>query len=333
MTKQADRYIAENRQDIKQTTANFIEAAERQSIELSFGRNTIEVDVGVTVYKRSLDTALIVGHPDAAHGIGEGEVGDQRAGSWTQVENSVSTAEFTRGGRTALRNALDGQTGGIEKAGVGTGTADAATGDTALGSLSAKDGATTVSAYKPDAETARGIGVFHFHEHEGSATEFALYNTDGTLICRLTLPSDISPTSTEEVKVEIDLSVDGTGIGDSVITNDGEEAMADALHDPSQNVGLNKIAIGTGSTTFSKTDSALTSETDRKTVIRDLEIEAIRAYTKWYKNEPSGLPTTFTEMAIFDNASTPRMVWATTFEGEEKTDGVPLRASVGFRLE
>lgn len=333
MTKSADRYIAENRQDIKSNAANFIEAADRQDIELSFGRNRIEVEVPtVEVYTRDLGETFVVGHPNAAdHGIGAGKIGDHRGG-WTQVASSASTAEFVRDGRTAVRDALDGQGGGIREAGVGTGANDAATGDTALQSLSSKVNAAAVDAYRPDAETARGIGVFRFHEHENAATEFGLYNSDGSLICRVTLP-DVAPTSEQELRVYIDLSPSGTGIGDSVVTNDGEEAMADAIHNVAENVGLNKIALGTGSSAFSKSSSSLTSEEDRKTVLRDTRLEAIEAEAKWYKSEPSGLPYTFTEMAIFDNASTPRMIWATTFSGEEKTDGVPLRASVGFLIE
>lgn len=332
--KDAHRYIAENRSDIRRTAATFIEAAERQSIDLTFGRNLVETTVSVEVYKRDLSDTLVVGHPNAAdHGIAGGKIGDHRAG-WTSVTTSTETAVFTRAGRTALRDALDGQTGGIREAGIGTGTADAASGDTALGNLTAKVNAAAADAERPDAETARGIGVWRFHEHANAATEFGLYNTDGSLLCRLTLPTDAAPTAEEEVRAEIDLGISGEGIGDSVVTNAGEEAIADALHFPTTTVALNEIALGSGSSTFSKSSTALTTEEFRRTVIRELELEAIRAETRVYPGEPSGsLPITLSEMAVYDNASTPRMLWATTFDDEEKTDGVSLRAGVGFLLE
>lgn len=331
MPQEADIYIAENRRDIRATASNFIQAAERQNISISFARNLIEVSVGITVYKRSLGDTFIIGHPDDSQGIGEGDLGDNRE-SWTQVEDTIGTAEFTKAGRNALRDALDGQAGGIDEAGVGTDSTTASTGDTSLGSLSTKTNATSVDSEKPNSTTARGIGVWRFADHENEAVEFGLYNTDGSLLCRLTLPSSVSPTSGEELKAEIDLTVSGDGTGTSVVTDDGEEAVADALHDKNTTVGLNKIAIGTGTTDFSKSDSSLTSEEDRKPVTRDLLIEAIRASATWFDGEPSGLPTTFSEMAIYDNAGTPRMIWATTFSGEEKTDGVPLQATVGFRI-
>ena len=331
MVKSADRYIAENRRDIRRTEANFIEAPESGSIDLVFGRNTVEVEVTGEVYKRDLNDSLIVGHPNAAdHGVGTGKVGDQR-GAWTQVASASDSAEFTRAGRTAVRNALDGQTGGIRSAGIGTGDTSADTGDTSLVALSSKVNGVRDKA-SPSSNVARGMGVFRFHEHENDASEFALYNTDGGLICRLTF-SGVAPTAEEEVRVLVDLTVSGSGIGDSVITNEGEAAIADALHYPNSVVGLNEIAFGTGSTEFSKSDTALTSEEIRKTVVRSLELEAIRTTAKLYQDEPGTQPVDLSEMAVYDNSASPRMIWAATFSPEEKVDGVPLTGTVGFRIE
>lgn len=330
MTKGADKLIAENRQDIRRTAANFIEAAERGSIDLTFGRNTVEVAVSAEVYKRPLNDTLVPGHPDGSvHGPGRGAVGDQRGG-WSLVTSSVNSADFTRDGRKAVRNALDGQNGGVRTAGIGTGTTDASTGDTALQTPTTTDA--NAAATKVNAEEARGVALFLFNDHANSGTEFGLYNTDGSLLCRVTV-DDVNPTAEEEVKVVVTLSVSGSGVGDSVVTNEGEKAIANALHFPYLTVGLNKIALGTGTTDFSKSSSSLTSEEIRKTALRELDLESIRSKTKLYEAEPSTQPVTLSEMAVFDNASTPNMVWATTFTGEEKTDGVPLRATVGFKIE
>jgi hypothetical protein len=329
MVDSADRYIAENRRDIRRTEANFIEAPESGSISLTFGRNVVEVEVTGEVYKRDLNDSLIVGHPNGSdHGIGTGAVGDQR-GDWTLVASDEDSGELVRDGRGAIRDALDGQEGGVREVGVGTGTSGANSGDRTLVSLSSKtNGATD----KPAPKAAGAMGVFRFHEHENEATEFGVYDVDGSLIARLTF-SGVNPTPEEEVRVLVSLTVSGEGVGDSVFTDDGEIAIADALNLPKQVVGLNEIAFGTGFTEFSKSDTGLTSEIISKTVIRDLELEAIRARTKLYESEPASQPVDLSEMAVFDNSSTPRMLWATTFSPEEKVDGVPLTGTVGFRIE
>ena len=199
MTKGADKLIAENRRDIRRTEANFIEAAEGGSISLFFGRNIVEVEVTGQVYTRSVNDSLIVGHPNgSAHGVARGAIGDQR-GAWTQVASSPDSAEFTRAGRNAVRNALDGQTGGIREAGIGTGSTEATTGDTALQSLSSKRNGVRSKA-SASSKVARGMGIFRSLDHENDASEFALYNTDGSLLCRLTF-SGVSPTVEEEVRV------------------------------------------------------------------------------------------------------------------------------------
>jgi len=329
MTKGADRSIAENRRDIRRTEANFIEAPDAGSISLVFGRNVVEVEVTGEVYKRDLNDPLVVGHPNSStHGIGTGSIGDQRGG-WTLVASDEDSGELVRDGRTAVRDALDGQTGSVREVGVGTGTSGADTGDASLVSLSSKtNGATD----KPASKVAGAMGVFRFHEHENAATEFGVYDVDGSLIARLTF-SGVNPTAEKEVRVLVSLTVTASGVGDSVFTDDGEIAIADSLNYPKEVVGLNEIAFGTGTTDFTKSSTGLTSEEIRKNVIRTLELEAIRARVKLYENEPNTQPVDLSEMAVFDNSSTPRMLWAMTFSPEEKVDGVPLTGTVGFRVE
>jgi len=333
MTQSADTYIAENRRDIRRVESNFIEAPEEGTITLIFGRNIVEVEVTGEVYTRPLNDSLIVGHPTASHGIGQGAIGDRR-GSWSLAASSEDTAELVRTGRTAVRDALDGQSGGIREAGIGSGTADASTSDTGLQSLSTRGVNAATEKLSGSPSVARGLGVFRFHEHEGSAAEFAIYDTGGDLLSRLTF-SGVSPTNEQEVRVIVSMEVVGSGIGDSVITNDGEEAIADSIHFPKQTVGLNEIAFGNGSVgaSFVKSSSSLSNEVIRKNVIRDLSFEEIIARTRILEGEPASQPVDLSEAAVYDNASTPRMIWATSFSPEEKTDDVTIEASIGFRVE
>lgn len=327
MTKNADSYIAENRSDIRNTQANFIEVTDRgASRDLSFPRNTIEVTVEVEVYKRSLNSSLISGHPDgSSYGSGRGEAGDVRGG-WTLVEDTEASAVWTKDGRNAVRDALDGQAGGIAEAVLGHGTRDASTSDADL-----QDRQATVYATgtKDDRKTTRGHGIYLFQDHNEAGTEFGLLDGNGRLLCRVTV-GDVAPTKDEEVRAEVVLTFDGYGVGESVVTDEGERTIADSVRLDSVTVGLLEMAWGTGTTSFSTSDTSLTSEEIRKNVQRELDLETIRTFSKLFKSEPSTQPVGLGEVAVFDNNG--NIVWATAFDPEEKDDSAPLTTTVGFRI-
>lgn len=327
MTRNADQYIAENRSEIRSTQANFIEVTDKgASRDLSFPRNLIEVTVEVEIYKRPLNSALISGHPDGSvHGSGHGEAGDGRGG-WTLVEDVENSTVWTKDGRNAIRDALDGQAGAIKQAALGHGTRDAASTDADLQNRQA-----TVFAFgtKDDRNTTRGHGIFLFQQHNEAGTEFGLLDDSGRLLSRTTV-DDVAPTNEEEVRAEVVLTFNGSGTGDSVVTDEGERTTADAIRLDSVTVGLLEMAWGTGTTAFSKSDTALTSEEIRKNVQRELDLETIRTFGKLYESEPSTQPVDLSEVAVFDNNG--NMYWATTFDSEEKDDSAPLTTTVGFRF-
>jgi len=327
MTKNADSYIAENRSNIRSTQANFIEVTDRgASRDLSFPRNSIEVTVEVKIYKRSLNSSLISGHPDgSSYGSGHGEAGDVR-GEWTLARDTEASATWTKDGRNAVRDALDGQAGAIRDAVLGHGTRDASTSDVDL-----QDRQATAYAFgtKDDRNTTRGHGIFLFQAHNEAATEFGLLDRDGRLLCRVTV-DDVAPTKDEEVRAEVLLTFEGYGTGESVVTNEGEGTMADAIRLDSVTVGLLEMAWGTGTDSFSKSDIALTSEEVRKNLVRELDLETIRTRGKLFQSEPATQPVDLGEVAVFDNSG--NMVWATAFNAEEKDDSAPLTTTVGFRI-
>jgi len=327
MVKDADRLIAENRKRIRDTQANFIEVtARRASRDLSFPRNLIEVTVEVEVYKRSLNSSLISGHPDGStYGSGHGEAGDVRGG-WTLVEDVENSATWTKDGRTALRDSLAGDAGAMEEAVLGHGTSDAATDDVALDS---KQATVHADGTKDNRNTTRGHGIYLFQQHNEAATEFGLIDTDGRLLCRVTV-DDVAPTKDEEVRAEVILTFEGDGRGNSVVTNEGERTTADSIREDSVAVGLEKIAWGNGAVQFSKSDTSLTNEIIRKNATRELELESLRVFGKLYKNEPAGQPYDMSEIAVFDNNG--NMYWATMFAEEEKDDSAPMTSTVGFRF-
>jgi len=316
--------VAENRQRIKTTEGTFLETAERGRIELSFAQNTVSVDVTIAVYKRSLNDGLYSGHPNGAkHGSGHGVAGDVRDG-WTLVEDSTNSVAWTRAGRTAIRDALNADTGALAEGGIGTGTSAAASGDSAL---DAKSSQVHAFGIKDASDVTRGVAVYGFSDHDNSATEFGLFDASGRLLARATT-DDVSPTNEEEVRVGVILDIQGSGTGNAVVTNDGEQAIADALQVKSTVVGLYEFAYGSGSSEFSKSDSSLTTEEFRETLVREKELEALRVHRRVQEQDPSNADLDLSELAVYDNQG--RMVYATTFDGFTYDENTEFKTSVEF---
>lgn len=316
--------VAENRGRIKTAEGNFLETAERGRVELSFPQNFIGVEVTIEVYKRDLNDGLYSGHPNGSvHGSGRGVAGDAR-GAWTLVESSTISESWTRGGRTAIRDALAGDTGALAQGGIGTGSSTAASGDSSLDAESSRVHAFGV---KDAPDVTRGVSIYGFADHEQSATEFGLFDRDGRLLARATT-DDVTPTQEEEVRVGVILEVTGSGVGNAVVTDDGEEAVADSLQSKSRTVGLQEFAYGTGSAAFSKSDSALSSEEFRKNALRDKSLEALRVSRRVQARADGDPDLDLSELAVYDNQG--RAVYLTTFEAFTYDEETEFQTSVGF---
>jgi len=328
MVREIQDRVADNTQRARSVESNFVEVAERGRIDLSFGQNLVEVAVGVRLYKRDLNGGLVSGHSDPAYGSGRGVSGDVRGGTWTLVEDTTVSAELTKDGRKMIRDVLDGQDVEVTEVGNGDDATEVGTGDTALGNERGRSfawGTPSEGAYNENAVE----GEFRFSETGQDAVEFGVFSRDGRLVARLTV-ADINPSPTEEVRAEVVLTVEGSGQGEAVVTEDGEAVIAEAI---TRRVvsGLAAIGFGSGTASFSKTDSSLSNEVITKDAERDLDLESIKVYTLLYEQEPAGsTPVDLSEIKVEDADG--RMVWATSFSPEEKTDSVRLNASVGFRI-
>jgi len=322
--------VAKNRESTRRLDGRFVDLPETANRNLSFARNTIEVDVSIDIYKRSLNDSLISGHPDNQHGSGRGVAGDVR-GSWSLVSTTTQTALLVRSGRNAVRDALDGQAGAVREVAVGTDGTDAGVGDTSLGT---ETGSTVAWGVKDSPTVTRARSGFRFAGDGLGSTDaaaYALKDETGRLLARVTTDG-VTLAETEELRVDFSLDINGSGTGNSVITTDGEAAIADALRAVSDVVGLNELAFGTGSTTPSKSDSALASEEYDQLVLRNLSNESIEVEGVTDSSVPSTQPVDLTEVGVFDNSPTPRLVWRTTIDPLEKTDAFGFRTTVSFRI-
>jgi hypothetical protein len=324
--------VAENRTKARRLNGRFIDLPETANRNLSFARNTIVVDVTVDVYKRGLGNSLISGHPDPQHGSGRGEAGDVR-GSWSKVSTTTQSSVLVRQGRNAVRDALDGQAGALREAAVGTSSGTAVTGDTALGSETGRTLAYGIRSTEVN-NAVRGRANYGFSEdglESSDAAEYGLLDESGRLLTHSTMDA-VTVAETEELRVDVTLTFNGDSVGESAFTNDGEAALADAMRAVGDVVGINEIAFGTGTTTPSKSDTSLAAEEFRKNALRELNNERIKARVAVMEAEPTTQPVDLTEMGVFDNSSTPRLLWRVTFDAVEKDSGFGFEASASYRI-
>lgn len=326
MPRRIEDSVAKNRSGRKRLESYSIEVSSDATRDYVFTGNTVEVTIGIEVYTRPLGDGLIVGHPDASHGIGRGQVGDFR-GSWSLVTDTEQSAEFTKGGRESVIDALAGNLSGIAALLVGTGTGAAAVGDTALGSQTAS---TFAFGLKDADPTTRARGQFLFAEYGDTVTEFGVEGRDGALMARATT-STVDPSNEKELKVGMTFTFEGNGIGDAVVTSAGEKAVADAIKLQGETVGLKEVAIGSGTTAPAKSDTSLETQIDKKNAARESTPETVRAYTKWYKSEPSPeQPVDVSEIGVIDNAG--NLVWRAVFDAFEKNDAFPFQGGATIRV-
>jgi len=325
MPRRIEETVAENRSGRKRLEGYAIEVSSDATRDYVFTGNTVEVAVGIDVYTRPLGNTMVMGHPQAKHGMGRGGMGDAREG-WTKVASTKETGAFTAGGRETVVDALEGGRVGLAGVLVGSGASAAAVGDDALES---RAGSTFAFGLKDAYNVTRARGSFRFQEFGDAVSEYGVENGDGTLMSRLTTTT-VNPGLDEELKIEVTFTFEGSGIGDSVITTDGETGIANSIQIASETVGLYEVAIGTSSVDPLKSDSSLATEYDRKRAARDGGNENIRAYVKWYQGEPSGQPVNLSELGVFDYDG--NLIWRATFDTFEKNSNFPFQGGAQIRV-
>jgi hypothetical protein len=328
MTKKIQEQVAENRNQTRRLDAQFVNVSIQNERNLTFTNNYIEVQVQVEVYSRDLGPSLISGHPDSSHGSGRGEAGDQRAG-WTQESVSVSSSLLVRGGRNAVRDALDGQTGAVNEIGVGTGAGSADPSDDALTSETVKNFCWALKD-SPNVTRARS-SPFLFAEYGEDVQEFGVFDQGLRMMTRSTLGTALDLDSEKELRVDVTFSFTGDAIGNAVITNDGEEALADSIASADVATGLQEINFGTGTTEPSESDTSLVAEEISKNCARLLDDEQIITQSKLYDSEPATQPVEIAELGVTDNNG--RLVWRITISPFKKRGNFEVNTTIGFIIQ
>lgn len=323
MTRKIEDEVRQNRRTNRRVSSFFREPTPTQTTNLFFPDVEVYVDVTATIYKRSINNTLVIGHPDASNGMGRGEMGDNREDSWTQVATESET-EFVEKGRAAVANAMSGAAEGLEQCEVGSGSSTPTVSDTSLDS-----GAGLADAFsvKDTGAKTTGVGVLRFAEATDTVSEFGLYTQDDDLVCRGTLTT-IDPASDEELKLEVTLSFSEDTTGSNAVTD--LETFADAIASEGESFGLKEMAIGTDGTNPTTGDTALGNEVIRKEVGHTVGEQTIKATTTYFKDQPSTQPHEIRELGVFDQNGT--MMWRLTFSAETKDEDITMKGTSGAEV-
>lgn len=323
--------VARNRRDVTRLDGAFVSIPDRVQQNLRFLRNTIEVQVTLEVYTRSLNDGLYSGHPDGGqHGSGHGVSGDVRGG-WTLVSTTTGSKVWTQDGRNAVRDALDGATtGSIAATAVGTGSASAEPGDASLGT---RTGSTFAYGVKDATDEVRARSHYLFaQEGDVAPQEFGLESAGGLLMARAVTDSAVGLGPSEELRVDLTATVSGSGSGSSALTNAGRGTVADSIQTQGTVAGLTDLAWGTGNPTIDPSTTSLANEVLRKACNRSLDLEIIRVSREQEEFEPSSQPHDYTEVGVYDDSGD--LFWIIDFTQDPypKDENTQFTTSVGFRI-
>lgn len=329
MTKRIPEFVAENRQNIQRLDSGFITISGQSSRNLTFNNNDFNIKSTVKVYKRQLSSSLISGHPNGSnHGSGHGVSGDKRT-NWTLVAESSGTERFANSGRNIVANALAGEDGSyINFVKIGSDGGALSLTDTSLRSL---DG-TAFAWPKAGAESNESIaeGIFRFNQHGSEIAEYGVFTTDDRLYNRLITDTE-NVSKEDEIRLEITFSVSSDTTGDSALTEGGKEKVAETFRAINVRTGLNTLAVGSGSSTPTVSDTTLDSNVYQSTCNRNRSPEAVTAQFIVFENFPENQPVDLSEAGVFAPDGT--LIWRTTFDPFEKTENNEVQVSTRFRIK
>jgi hypothetical protein len=279
-TKDIDSLVADNRRQIRDEFGRFIQVDEGRTRDLKFGVSYIEVSAEATVDTRSTGDQIVFGHNDPDKGFGRGTFGDDK-GAWEargreesvdygdtiafgiwSADNSFGIGTFgddksdfevtntaqqsavvTRTGRRVIAELISGVENGITTIAYGDDGTDAELSDDSLGNRIASTGVT--SRLKPKLNKSHVRGVFastEFLPDEDDVFEISAESQGGGLMARATV--DVEVDSDTEVRAGVIVTFEGDGVGNSVVTNAGEAAFADAVQVPGNTVEFATWAFG-----------------------------------------------------------------------------------------
>ena len=154
----------------------------------------------------------------------------------------------------------------------------------------------------------------------------------GVLMARLTSSSAVILGPTDELRVDLTVTISGGGSGSSAITDAGRDTVADSIQTQGTVAGLAELAWGTGSPTVDPSTTSLANQVFKKDVQRTLDLETIRVSAPQFEFEPSGQPYDYTEAGVYDDNGD--LFWLVDFTGDPypKDNNTRFTTQVGFRI-
>lgn len=287
--------IAENEQTIRRVDSREIDIDGNIDREVETARFRVFLkssDADWAVEERGLGNALIMGHPDAEHGIGRGGMGDVR-GTWTSVTSEI-TATMTQTGAKAVAKVIAGDQDGVDSIAHGTDGTSPSRSDDGL-----KSRTDSLSAFGVGSgSTAAFVAALRFTESKPSTIdEIALETTGGDQIGRGVVDSTASP-SEAEFRLRAVMDVEGRGgDGGPTVTNDGDTAFADIVAQPNATAS-HSVLIGTDGTDSQRSDSSLGSQVDSRSAATTRTGRTVDISSDWPASQPAGQPYDIQELGL-----------------------------------
>lgn len=297
--------IRENRRRVSRSLATDRRPSVSAGTGISLSPIPVDCEAKFEIYTRDVSETAIIGHSDAASGIGRGEIGDTRA-AWSKQQ--TVTTDLDRPGREAIVDALVGNT--VEIAAV-----DAGDEEVLAWPVDNGDGSTI------------GRGSYRFDGTPDTVSTVILRTGDGRDIA--TGDVDVTAGSDVELRCDVTLTFSDDSRTDS-------EAVTDlSLLGKTLRLGsagsIDSLAVGTDGTDPSTTDTSLGSkEVERSaTLIRrgaDILVE-----TTVFRSEPSGQPVDIKELGVKDDSN--NLMLRATFSAVAKDNRIRLEPRSGLQID
>lgn len=325
MPKNIDQFVAENRRQIRNTTGRFLQADTGRERSLFFGVSRVRVEADVTVSKRDTGDQVVVGHAADSKGFGRGTFGDDK-GEFAALSNAKESESKVGDGLSTIASILNGAAIAFSGVGYGYGDGSATRKDDGLETRAAS---VLLNSLTQSGNTLTADAIVGSTAVVGDTFELSADLSNGDILSRSTFNTTLS--DTDELRVDVDVTVEGFGRGNSIFTDAGEGAIASAIAEDTSSTVFDAFA-------YSETDNIDTSTvTLPDKVFEKASVGAVEGVTTSTsaRVEPEDtpddkLPVDIIEAAAVDGDNT--VVWATTFRDITVDADTEFTTEVEYRV-
>lgn len=326
MSKEVGEFVAGNRREAKRINSTLIELNGNRPRNFTFSQNRFQFTLSVSFERRFLNDTLISGHPNPKHGAGRGRGGDRR-GDWQSIPVEEVEEAFNVNGRRKVVDALSASVDTAVRVGkIGDGSTPPRPSDTGLESETAtKAGWSTPGS---QSNVSRFTTEFGFSDVL-RPSEFGVFSGQNEMYGRLTFePFDSGPE--EELRANVDFTVTGQAPGDSVITDDGEQVVAESIRSDRTALGLQDYTFGSGTGSVSPSDTSVDSPEFENIAEQTVGSQQIQLHAVVFQQSPPSQPVDVSQIGVLTDTDV--LIWLTNVDTFEKSENNSITVRATFQI-